>query len=137
MDPPVVTGVGTVAAPLIAGNIVTLNFTGLANSQALTVTLNNVTAELGGVQPSVSVPVRIQEGDCGSNGVMTGSDVNIVKARVGSPVTVFTFRADINCNGAITGSDVNLVKARVGAPSVGTSTTIVGLAERSCRYSRG
>ncbi|MGB7159168.1 MAG: DUF1800 family protein [Tepidisphaeraceae bacterium] len=123
MNAPVVAGTGTAAAPTIAGNVVTLNFTGLANSQTMTVTLNNVTAELGGVQPSVAIPLRIQEGDCGSNGTMTGSDVNLTKSRVGKPVTVFTFRSDINCNGSITGSDVNLVKAKVGAVSVGATTT--------------
>jgi uncharacterized protein (DUF1800 family) len=122
MDQPLVTGTGTAATPTISGNLVTLNFTGLTNSQALTVTLNNVTAELGGVQPSVAVPVRIQEGDCGSNGTLTISDVNLVKSRVGKPVSIFTFRSDLNCNGSITVSDVNLVKSKVGAPTVGLTT---------------
>src|SRR5688572_14986496 len=111
MNAPLVTGTATPASPAISGNIVTLDFTGVANSQAMTITLNNVTAELGGVQPSVAIPVRVQEGDCNANGGISVSDVNLTKSRVGTPVTIFTFRSDINCNGGMSVSDVNLVKA--------------------------
>jgi uncharacterized protein (DUF1800 family) len=123
LDAPVIAGTASAAAPSIAGNIVTINLTGIGNSQSLGVTLNNVTAELGGVLPSITIPVRILEGDVNATGSMSGSDVNITKARVSKPLTVFNFRSDLNCNGSITGSDVNLITSRISAQPVGAAAS--------------
>jgi hypothetical protein len=111
----VTTGTGSAAAS-VAGNVVTVNLTGVTDRQRLEVTLNSVSdgANLGAVR----IPMGLLSGDAGGNGTVTGSDIAQVKAATaagtvsGPPSN--TYRSDLNANGVINASDVSTAKARSG-----------------------
>ena len=93
----------------IAGNVVTIPLTNVANAQTINVTLNNVNGST-----NVTIPMRMLIGDVNSNGSVNASDVASTKSRIGQPVNPTTFRADVNANGSINATDVSLVKSKVG-----------------------
>jgi hypothetical protein len=106
------TGTGS-ATSSVAGNVVTVNLTGVTDRQRLEVTLAGVSSDsaLG----SVRIPMGILSGDVNGNGAVSGTDVSQVKAAgaVGT-VSQSSFRSDVNANGAVTTSDIGTVKARSG-----------------------
>lgn len=107
-----VTGTGTVSNITVNGSVVTVDLTGVANAQIVTVTLNNVSD--GTNTGNVAVPMGVLFGDVNGVSGVSGSDVNVCKSQVGLDVGFSNFREDVNINGSISGSDVNLVKAQVG-----------------------
>jgi hypothetical protein len=108
-------GIGSVLGmPTFSGNTMTVNLTGVANVQTLTVTLSGVTDEFSQVLPDTPVSVNMLIGDTSGNGVVNATDVAQTKGQVGQPVTSSNFRTDVNANGIINTSDVALVKAHSG-----------------------
>jgi uncharacterized MnhB-related membrane protein len=53
-------------------------------------------------------------GDNTANGVVSNTDVSMVKAQVGAAVDSSNFRNDVNANGIFSNTDVSLTKAQVG-----------------------
>jgi hypothetical protein len=100
------------AAFTVAGNVVTINLTGVTDRQRLGLTLSSVAS--GGNLGSVLIPVGILAGDVGGNGSVSSSDIAQVKSSVGATVTNLNFRNDPAANGSITASDVGLVKSKTG-----------------------
>ena len=108
-------GIGSVSgSPTFSSNAMTVNVTGVANAQTLTVTLSNVTDEFSQVLPNTPVSVSFLIGDTNGNGTINGSDIAQTKSQIGQPVTGANVRTDVNVNGAINGSDVALVKSHSG-----------------------
>ena len=108
-------GSGSVAGtPVISGNTVTVNLTGVTNEQTVSVTLSNITDVFAQALADTSMSVSFLLGDTTGNGQVTTSDIGQVKAQSGQPVSDTNFRADVNANGAITSSDVGQVKSVVG-----------------------
>ena len=112
----VTTGTGSVSST--SGNntpTVTVDLSGVANAQTITVTLFNVND--GSHTGHVGVPMGMLLGDVNFNRAVTSADVSLVKAQVaaGGVVTSSNFRDDVNANGAITSADVSLTKAQVAA----------------------
>ena len=108
-------GIGSVLGmPTFSGNTMTVNLTGVANAQTLTVTLSGVTDEFSQVLPNTPVSVNMLIGDTSGNGVVNATDVAQTKGQVGQPVTSSNFRTDVNANGIINTSDVAIVKAHSG-----------------------
>jgi hypothetical protein len=108
-------GIGTVSgAPVFAGNTATVNLTGVANVQNLTLTLNNVIDQFGQVLPAASVTVSMLIGDTSGNHAVNASDISQTKDQIGQPVTSSNFREDPAVNGTINSTDVSLVKAHSG-----------------------
>ena len=108
-------GIGSVfGPPIFSGNTMTVNLTGVANAQTLTVTLSGVTDEFSQVLPDTPVSVNMLIGDTSGNGVVNATDIAQTKAQVGQPVTSSNFRTDVNANGIINTSDVAIVKAHSG-----------------------
>jgi hypothetical protein len=108
----VTTGTGNATASA-AGNVVTINLTGVSDVQRLGITLAGVTdgVNLG----SVMIPMGVLLGDTGGNGSISGSDVSQTKAAAAAGVLDgTTFRSDVNTNGAINASDIGTVKSRSG-----------------------
>ena len=111
----VTSGTGTVAgSPTFSGNTMTINLTGVADVQKLTVTLSSVTDIFAQVMPDTPVSVNILIGDTTGNKTVNASDVAQAKAQSGLPVTAANFREDINADGTITASDIGQVKADSG-----------------------
>jgi uncharacterized protein (DUF1800 family) len=106
-------------APTFAANTMTVKLANVADAQAITVNVTDVTNPAL-EKSSGSVQVRVLKGDLNANTAVTGADVNLAKLAVGngSPVNGSTFRYDVNVNGALTGADVNQLK--LGAAAAGT-----------------
>jgi hypothetical protein len=103
------------AAPLFESNTMTVNLSGVADVQTITVTLSNVTAATAAVLPNTSVTLHVLAGDITGNKVVNSSDIAQVKSHAGQPVAAGNFRSDVVVNGAINSTDVGLVKARAGS----------------------
>jgi hypothetical protein len=110
-DASVTTGTGS-ATSSVAGNVVTINLTGVSNAQRLGVTLSSVNdgANLG----SILVPMGVLLGDTNANGSVNSTDTGQVKSQLGVPVTAANFRRDINSNNSINAGDVSLAKSATG-----------------------
>ena len=108
----VTTGTGS-ATFSVAGNVVTINLTGVTNAQRIGVTLSSVNngTNLG----SIMVPMGVLAGDTNGNGSVTAADIGQTKANAAAgTVNASTFRTDVNVNGAINASDIGQVKAASG-----------------------
>jgi hypothetical protein len=111
----VTSGTGNVVGtPVILGNTMTVNLTGVADAQTLSVTLSGLTDQFLQTLPDTSIGMSVLIGDVTGNAVVNASDVSQVKTQTGMPVTASNFRADLNANGTITASDVGQVKANAG-----------------------
>jgi hypothetical protein len=91
-----------------------VNLTGVANDQAVTVSLTNVTDAAGNFSATVSASMGVLIGDVNANGVVSNTDIAAVKAQVAAPVTSSNSRNDVNANGVISNTDVAAAKAQVG-----------------------
>ena len=91
---------------------ITVNMTGVATAQRMTLTLSNVNT--GTTIGDVVVPMAVLVGDTNGNGSVNSSDVSQTKLQSGQTVTSSNFREDVNANGTINSSDVSLVKLRSG-----------------------
>ncbi len=105
-------GIGSVGSFSVSGAQVTVNLTGVANAQTLTVTLGNVNDGVGFGNVPVSMGLLL--GDTNGNGSVSASDIGQTKAQSGQATTGSNFREDVNVSGSITAADVGLVKASAG-----------------------
>src|SRR5262249_39029482 len=80
-------GIGNVSGPpLFSGNTMTVNLIGVANAQALTITLSGVTDEFSQVLPDTTLTARFLIGDLNGNGSVNATDVAQAKSFLGQPV---------------------------------------------------
>ena len=106
-------GTGSVVgSPIVAGNIVTINLTGVTNAQTIVVTLSNVSDGVN--MGNLIVPMGVLQGDTSGNGTVSSTDVSQTKSRTGQSVSASNFREDVNVSGSITATDVSTVKSRTG-----------------------
>ena len=109
----VTSGTGSVVgSPIVAGNVVTINLTGVTNAQTIMITLNNVSDGVN--TANVVVPMGVLQGDTSGNGAVSSTDVTQTKAQSGHAVSSSNFREDAVVNGSINGTDVSAVKAKSG-----------------------
>ena len=92
----------------------TVNLTGVADVQLITVTLSNVTDSFGQVLPNTVVSANMLIGDTSGNLTVNASDIGQTKAQSGAVTTAANFRTDINASGSVTASDIGQVKANAG-----------------------
>jgi hypothetical protein len=108
-------GVSNGGMVTVAGNVVTIPLTNVANdSGVITIQVTLFGVNDGSTFGSVMIPMGVRWGDVNGNGSINASDVALCKSHIGQPLDSTNFRADINFNGAINGSDVALVKSQVG-----------------------
>jgi hypothetical protein len=111
----VTSGTGSVAgSPSFSGNTMTVNLTGVADIQTLTVTLSDVTDNAAQVLPDTPVSAKMLVGDTNGNSTVNAGDVGQTKGQAGSTVGVGNFRTDTNVSGSINAGDVSQVKANSG-----------------------
>jgi hypothetical protein len=106
-------GIGSVSQFAVNDNEVVVNLTGVANTQAIAVTLSQVSD--GTNTADVVVPARFLLGDTTGNGSVNASDISQTKARSGQALDYTNFRSDVNLNGSINASDISLVKSKSGS----------------------
>jgi hypothetical protein len=121
-----VSGAASVATTSTSNNTVTVNLTGVADAQTITITLFGVT---DGVNRSdVSVPMAVLVGDTTGNGLVNSSDISQTQSQSGQPVTATNFREDVTVDGFINSSDISLVQMKSGTtvPITSFSFTLDG-----------
>lgn len=108
-------GVSNGGAVTVAGNVVTIPLTSVADQQTINVTLNGVNAASAD-QPAVNVVIPMSRllGDTNGNRAVNASDVTQTKGRIGQAVTSSNFRSDVNANGSINAGDVSIAKGNTG-----------------------
>jgi hypothetical protein len=99
----------------VAGNVVTIPLTNVADQQTLNVTLNGVNSASSD-EPAVNVVIPMSRllGDTTGNRAVNAGDVSQTKGRLGQTVTSANFRSDVNANGSINAGDISVVKANSG-----------------------
>ncbi len=109
----VTSGTGRVASTSSNGAEVTVNLTGVANAQTITLTLVGVS---DGVNTNdVSVPLSVLVGDVSASGsVTTILDLDLVQGELGHAASAHFFRFDVTADGVINKADLSLVKSNVG-----------------------
>jgi hypothetical protein len=110
----VTTGTGSTGAPTFLGTTMTVPLSGVTDIQKITVTLSNVTNNVGQVFPNTAVSMNVLAGDTNGNRTVNATDIGQTKAQSGVPVSAATFRTDTTANGAISASDIGQVKANSG-----------------------
>ena len=106
-------GVSNGGAVTVAGNIVTIPLTNVADQQTINVTLNGVNTASDAPADSIVIPMSLLLGDTNGNRVVNASDVSQTKGQLGQVVTGANFRSDVNVSGSITSSDVTLIKQNI------------------------
>ncbi|MEO7135595.1 MAG: PQQ-dependent sugar dehydrogenase [Vicinamibacterales bacterium] len=102
-----------VGTPVVSGNQVTVDLTGVSTAQLLTVTLTGVND--GSVTRDVSVQMGVLVGDTSGDATVNSADAQQTRSRSGGAIDANTFRSDVNTDGAINSADVTLIRARSGA----------------------
>ncbi len=114
----VTSGTGSVSGPALfsaVSNTMTVNLSGVADVQMITVTLTNVTDSFGQTLPSAQVSMNMLIGDTSGNKVVNATDVSQTKLQSGVPVTATNFREDVVVSGSINATDLSVVKLRSGS----------------------
>jgi hypothetical protein len=106
------TGTGSVSAITVNGSVVTVDLTGVANAQNITLTLNNVSD--GTNSGNVSIPMGVLAGDTNADRFCDAVDVSQTKSQSGKTATLANFREDVNVDGFIDAVDTALVKSKSG-----------------------
>lgn len=109
-----VEGTANVAAPIVSGRTITVDLTGVADVQVLTLTLSNVKDILNQTLPSTSVRMGMLLGDTNHNGVVNATDVAETKSHSGNETGAWNFRADTSLTGFVSSTDIAQVKANSG-----------------------
>jgi hypothetical protein len=107
-------GTGNLGAPVISGHTVTLNLSGVADRQQLSVALQSLVDEFGQFLPEMVVPMVVLVGDTTGNRAVASTDIAQTKAQAGAPVTASNFRSDVNTSGTISATDIAQIKANSG-----------------------
>ena len=111
----VTTGTGSVAgAPVFSGNTMTVNLTGVANAQTVTVTLSNVTDVFAQVLASASLSASFLVGDTNGDTFVNAGDSLQTRNRSGQVTDGTNFRSDVNADGFINSGDTTGVRSRSG-----------------------
>ena len=111
----VTSGIGSVAGtPGLSGNTMTVELTGVANAQKITVTLSGLMDSSAQTLSDTPVSMNVLIGDTNGNKAVNSSNVSQTKQQSGLSVTSTNFRSDVNVSGSITASDIAQVKANTG-----------------------
>ena len=108
-------GVGSVSgSPSFAGNTMTVNLIAVADVQAVTVTLNNVTDGASRTLPTTVATVKMLVGDSNGDSVVNAGDTIQTRSRAGQAANATTFRSDMNLDGFVNSGDTTTVRSRSG-----------------------
>ena len=95
-------------------NEYTVNLSGVANVQQLSVTVNDVV--INGSSPTdVSVPMRVLLGDTNGDGGVNSGDAQQTRNNSGSEVDPVKFRTDVNLDGTTNSGDAFIVRRESGS----------------------
>ena len=108
----ITSGTGSVGSFSVNGSQVTVNLTGVANAQTITISLDNVSD--GTNMGCAAIRMSLLLADTIANGSVNSGDVSQTRSRVGQTIDASNFRSDVNASGTISATDVSIVQANVG-----------------------
>lgn len=108
----VTSGTGSVSNVSVVGNQVFVDLTGVANAQAVGITLFGVNDGSG--PGDVVVPMKVLLGDTNEDTSVNSADISQTKSRSGTAVTGSNFRSDVTVDGNLNSADIGLVKSKSG-----------------------
>jgi hypothetical protein len=127
----VTSGQGSVsAAPAFFANIMSVDLSGVADAQALTVTVSNIHDAYAQSLAAAPFKFNILAGDTSGNGTVNSTDVSQTKIQSGSPISDANFRTDVTVDGSINSSDVAKVKLQSGKAIPGMALGTTGAASQ-------
>ena len=94
-------------------NQCTVDLSGVANQQYVTVTLSNA-LDLQNNSGNVAATMGVLLGDVNANRLVNSTDTSQVQAQSGKPVILSNFRMDVNANGLINSTDTSTVQSQSG-----------------------
>lgn len=107
-------GVGTVGAlPTFSGNTATVQLSGVADRQTITVELDNVVG-VTGLTEKVFVAMSVLVGDVNQNGAVTSEDIELIRVLSGNVANSGTFKRDLNVDGVVNSADITAVRRTEG-----------------------
>ncbi|MFL6529999.1 MAG: dockerin type I domain-containing protein, partial [Chthoniobacterales bacterium] len=106
------TGAGTVRDANVAGNVVTVNLTGVSNAQTVTLKLAGVND--GATTADYAIPMGVLVADANGDGAVNSSDATVCRSKSGSTADSTNFRADFNVDGSINSADSSVARSRSG-----------------------
>ena len=110
--------VGSISgSPTFSGNSRTVNLTGAADVQVITVRLTGLTDTSGQAIPDRDVQIRVLMADVNGDGTVNAGDALRARRAAGYPLHKYesvAARSDVNCDGSINGGDAQIVRARSG-----------------------
>ena len=111
----VTAGTGSVSgSPAFNSNTMTVNLTGVADIQQITVTLNNVMDSFAQVLADTTVTMNVLMGDTTGNKGVTSTDISEIKSQSGQAVDGSNFRDDVMPDGSINSTDIATTKIHAG-----------------------
>ena len=111
----VTSGAGSVVgAPTFSGNKMTVNLTGVANEQTVTVSFSNVTDVYSQVLPATTLDVSFLLGDTNGDRFVNAGDAAQTRSRSGQATDATNFRSDVNIDGIVNSGDTTAVRAKSG-----------------------
>jgi hypothetical protein len=112
----VTTGTGNISTSGMGPNPnqYTVNLTGVAGAEYVTVSLTNVTDSAGNFSSLVSVPMGVLIGDTTADKFVDSADIGLTKSQSGKAVNGSNFRADLNGDGFIDSADIAFAKSKSG-----------------------
>ena len=108
----VTSGTGSVSSTTVDGVTATVNLTGVADEQRITITLTNVSN--GSVTQNVSVPMGVLAGDGTGDGTVNAGDAVGTRNRSGQVTDSTNYRYDVNTDATINAGDALFVRSRSG-----------------------
>ena len=103
-------GAATATVVAAAGSNLTVNLTGVADIQRVTVSLTGINGDVTAFPVSIGFLV----GDFNNTRAVTASDISAAKTRVGQITNAANFRFDVNASGSVEIADVTTAKLRSG-----------------------
>ncbi len=103
--------------PTFQNRIVSVDLTGVADVQYLTVTLTNLIDSSGQAAPDVSATAGFLLGDANGDRSVNSGDVQQIRNRSGegvNPNNAASYRLDLNSDGVINSGDATVARARSG-----------------------
>ncbi len=108
-------GTGSVSgSPTFSNNTMTVELTGVADVQKITIKLNGVTDTLAQVLPDTEVSLNILGGDTNGDKTVNTIDVSQTKGQSGAAADANNFRENVTLSGSIGAPDISFVKSRSG-----------------------
>jgi len=104
-------GTAAASAPTFSGNNVSVDLTGVANQQYVTVSLSNVASTDGGTGGSGAIRVGFLLADVNQTRVVSVADLALVNAQLAQFVNATNFILDVNASGTLSVADKGLANA--------------------------